>query len=86
MIGDAVNLASRLEGLTKHYGVRMILSESVRAATTGRNPFYYRTLDLVRVKGKKEPVEVLELMGIEGPHSDWLVTFEKGVKACRARF
>lgn len=54
-IGDGVNLASRVEGLTKHYGVTVIVTESTRNAAT---EFAYQELDLVRVKGKSEPVRI----------------------------
>lgn len=56
VIGDAVNLASRLEGLTKQYGVPLILSESV--ARQVRSVFPLRTIDTVRVKGRHAPVTV----------------------------
>lgn len=56
VIGDAVNLASRLEGLTKQYGVPLILSESVALHVRGSVPL--RTIDTVRVKGRSEPVTV----------------------------
>jgi adenylate cyclase len=57
VMGDAVNLGSRLEGLTKNYGVRIIASENTRAAAPA---FAYRELDRVRVKGKDEPVTIFE--------------------------
>ena len=57
VMGDAVNLGSRLEGLTKNYGVRIIASENTRVAAPG---FAYRELDRVRVKGKDEPVTIFE--------------------------
>lgn len=58
-IGDTVNLASRLEGLTKVYGVSIIISESTHAAI--QNEFPCRKLDAVKVKGKKKPVTIYHL-------------------------
>lgn len=60
--GDAVNLASRLEGLTKQYGVQVIAGEDTRAVAT---EFEYRELDLVRVKGKDRPVHIYEPLGLQ---------------------
>lgn len=60
VMGDAVNLGSRLEGLTKRYGVAMIASEDTRQAAPG---FAYRELDRVRVKGKDQPVLIYEPLG-----------------------
>jgi class 3 adenylate cyclase len=57
VIGDNVNLASRLEGLTKTYGVQILVSESVRA-DAGEKSFCFRHLDDVRVKGKKNAVPI----------------------------
>ena len=57
VIGDNVNLASRLEGLTKTYGVQILVSESVRA-DAGEDSFCFRHLDDVRVKGKKNAVPI----------------------------
>ena len=57
VMGDAVNLGSRLEGLTKEYGVQIMVSEFTRAAVPD---FVYRELDRVRVKGKDRPVAVFE--------------------------
>jgi adenylate cyclase len=62
VMGDAVNLASRLEGITKVYGVGIAVGEATRAAAPG---FAYRELDLVRVKGKNEPVAIFEPLGAE---------------------
>ena len=60
VIGDTVNLASRLEGVNKVYGTEIIVSETTLAPT--RDRFLARELDRVRVKGKKEPVNVFELI------------------------
>jgi adenylate cyclase len=62
-MGDAVNLASRLEGITKQYGVGMIVGESTKETVTG---IVFRELDQVRVKGKDEPVTIYEPIGAEG--------------------
>src|SRR3954470_5990153 len=60
-LGDGVNLASRLEGLGKQYGVDAIVSETVVEAA-GRD-FAFRRLDRVAVKGRTEGVLVYELLG-----------------------
>ncbi|WKZ29633.1 MAG: adenylate/guanylate cyclase domain-containing protein [Patescibacteria group bacterium] len=60
-IGDEVNLSSRLESLTKYYGVTILISEAVRRKLG--EDFFCRRLDLVTVKGKEKPVAVYELMG-----------------------
>lgn len=61
VMGDAVNLASRLEGITKVYGVGIAVGAATRAAA---GEFAYRELDLVRVKGKHEPVAIFEPLGL----------------------
>jgi len=59
VIGDNVNLASRLEGLNKLYGTRIIVSENTYKKV--KNEFKFRELDLIRVKGKKIGVKIYEL-------------------------
>lgn len=61
VMGDSVNLASRLEGLNKNYGTHIIVSEKVYENV--RNEFLCRELDMVTVKGKTEPSKIYELMG-----------------------
>jgi adenylate cyclase len=63
VVGDAVNLASRLEGLTKKYGVFCLVGEQTRAQASDR--YRFRELDLVRVKGREQPVAIFELLGDE---------------------
>lgn len=58
VMGDNVNLASRLEGSNKTYGTNIIISEFTKEAMGGR--FYCRFLDMVRVKGKEQPVKIYE--------------------------
>ena len=62
VLGDSVNLGARLEGLTKEYGVNIIVSESTKESIP---EFTYRDLDLVRVKGKNEPIAIFEPIGHE---------------------
>jgi adenylate cyclase len=57
VLGDAVNLGSRLEGLTKGYNVWLIVSESTKDAVP---EYAYRELDRVRVKGKDKPVVIYQ--------------------------
>ena len=61
VMGDEVNLASRLEGLTRQYGVGIIVGENTRHAVTD---FVYRELDQVRVTGKDKPVAIYQPIGL----------------------
>lgn len=63
VVGDGVNLASRLEGLTKRYHVGAVVSESTREACRG---IAFRELDAVRVKGRSSVVTIYEPIGVEG--------------------
>jgi adenylate cyclase len=60
VIGDTVNLGSRLEGVNKVFGTGIIISEETRRGTDGR--FLTRPLGPIEVKGKEQPVEIFELM------------------------
>jgi adenylate cyclase len=63
VMGDAVNIASRLEGITKQYGADIIIGDGTRKLISG---FVLREVDRVRVKGKEEPVTIYEPLGLEG--------------------
>lgn len=60
VMGDSVNLAARLEGTTKEYGVRIIINETTNTDVKGK--FITREIDRVKVKGKNVPVAIFELM------------------------
>lgn len=62
--GDSVNLASRLEGASKYYDTLILVGQ--RTAELAKNDVEVREIDLLRVKGKKEPVVVFELLGRNG--------------------
>ncbi len=82
-IGDTVNLAARLEGVTKEYGVDIVLSESVQQRLG--DAFLCRSADLVRVKGKREPVAVFTLLGRgDSPTPPGLDDYEAGILDYRA--
>jgi adenylate cyclase len=61
-LGDSVNLSSRLEGLNKDYGTHILVNEPTYLAAKN-SAFVFRELDLIRVKGKNEPVVIFELLG-----------------------
>ncbi|MEZ5962084.1 MAG: adenylate/guanylate cyclase domain-containing protein [Hyphomonadaceae bacterium] len=77
-IGDSVNIASRLEGLTKVYGVTMLVSEETRA----HGPeFTFIETGIVRLKGRAAPTRVFTFLeGVSAPssHAQFLVDFEAG--------
>ena len=65
VISDAVNLASRLEGLTKVYSAALIISQDTLIRLENPLSYQYRFLDIVKVKGKKESVYIFEIMDAE---------------------
>ena len=88
VIGDAVNLASRLEGLTRVYGVDILAGATV--ADLVRDEIYIRSVARVQVKGKTKPVDVITFVGSRDEDVDpellkWLETYEEGLEKFRAR-
>jgi adenylate cyclase len=61
VMGDTVNLAFRLEGVNKHYGSDILLSQATR--DLAGDAFLVRELDLVKVKGREQPVTIYQLLG-----------------------
>jgi adenylate cyclase len=86
VIGDAVNLGSRLEGLSKTYGVDIVVSESTRKLAPN---FAWQELDKVRVKGKEQAVAIFWPLApadrLEKAHADELKTWATVLKAYRAQ-
>jgi adenylate cyclase len=85
-IGDAVNLASRLETLNRQYGTSIIASESI--FERARKDFDFRLLDIVAVKGKSRAIKVYELLGATktvAEKSELVQTYEMAFAAYLAR-
>jgi adenylate cyclase len=78
-IGDSVNLASRLESLTKEYGVQIIISHNTKKVL--KRKFVLRELDCVKVKGKKEPVTLYEVVDetVKKKELDQIKLYEKAL-------
>ena len=85
IVGDGVNLASRLEGLNKVYGTHIIISEFTAANLDER--FLMRELDIVKVKGKEKAVVIFELIGFRNKLDECRVEmvkiFESGLDGFR---
>ncbi|MGD1936455.1 MAG: adenylate/guanylate cyclase domain-containing protein [Cyanophyceae cyanobacterium] len=85
VMGDTVNTASRLKGVSKQYGVEIVLVDATVAMLSDR--FITRELDLLQVVGKDEPVRVYELVGeagaVERSHLERCETFATGLAAYR---
>jgi class 3 adenylate cyclase/CHASE2 domain-containing sensor protein len=87
VMGDVVNLASRLEGSNKLYGTTVVASEAT-VALTGR-AFVWRELDAIRVKGRTQAVRIFEPLGVAGQVAPDLLsraqTYREGLTRYRAR-
>ncbi|MBD3307103.1 CHASE2 domain-containing protein [candidate division KSB3 bacterium] len=87
IMGDNVNLASRLEGINKQYGTNIAISEFTYALIQDE-PFIVRELDSVRVKGKEEPITIYELRGYgvcDEPTTRLLHVFSEGLAAYKSQ-
>ena len=88
VIGDSVNLASRLEGLTRIYGVDILVGAT--AAELARDEVHLRSVARVQVKGKTKPVDIFTFVGARDEEVDpeflkWLDTYEEGLEKFRTR-
>lgn len=87
VVGDAVNLSSRLEGMNKVYGTRILVGEETRVRS--RDPeLLFREVDWIRVTGKKQHVTLYELVGSPNGNTDWperIELFENGLRSYRQR-
>jgi adenylate cyclase len=87
VIGDSVNLASRLEALNKLYGTEIIIGEATRAAAG--NTVIVRELDQVAVYGRSGSTRVYELIGSADASGDaaaaWIAAYERGLALYRER-
>jgi len=86
VMGDPVNLGSRLEGITKQYGVGILVGESTKKAVSD---VVFREIDRVRVKGKDEPIAIFEPIGMEGQVAkatlDEIKLWHQSLKSYRAQ-
>jgi adenylate cyclase len=86
-IGDTVNLASRLEGVNKFFGTKIIISENVYRQA--KDAVETRELDLIRVKGKNVPIRIYELVGEHGTLNEdtkeFLALFHEGLEYYRSQ-
>ena len=86
VIGDTVNLASRLEGVNKYYGTSLMISEST-ATEQVTDEFLLREMDIMRVKGKNLPIKIFEVVckkeEITEQRLKMVQTFEAGLKLYR---
>jgi adenylate cyclase len=82
VMGDAVNLGSRLEGTNKEYETKVIVGEGTYPAV--KDEVILRRLGAVRVKGKRKPVKIYELRGIgkpQGDEAEAIARFDEGLDA-----
>ncbi len=84
VIGDSVNLASRLEKITKVYGVGVVICEDTAAAVAATHPL--RELDTIRVRGRQRPARIFQVLTEDRPVSEAaLAAYAKGREAMSNR-
>ncbi|MGD1210351.1 MAG: adenylate/guanylate cyclase domain-containing protein [Candidatus Acidiferrales bacterium] len=86
VMGDNVNLASRLEGITKEYRVSAVIAEATYLQVADK--FVCRELDKITVKGKHQPVKIYELLDVAAERSKYdplLTQFDQAMAAYRAQ-
>jgi len=84
VLGDGVNLASRLESATKQFHTDVLVGETVETLTRGE--FIYRSVGAVAFKGKTKPIEVFTLLSDRSqPASAWLAKYHDGIRLYRER-
>ena len=84
VLGDAVNLASRLEALNRLYGTSVLISEDVRAPV--QEAFHLRLVDRVAVKGKIHPVQIYEVLGERGEVDEERLAFAQKYEEAFQRY
>jgi len=88
VMGDHVNLGSRLEGANKFYGTHIMISEFTHEVV--KDQFYTRPLDLIKVKGKDKPINVYELIAfkedkLKENYLQMLQYYEKGINSYKSK-
>jgi adenylate cyclase len=86
VMGDNVNLASRLEGITKQYQIQIVISEGTYREVADK--FVCRELDKIKVKGKNQPVNIYELLDVAAEKSKYeslLTGFDRAMAAYRSQ-
>jgi adenylate cyclase len=83
VIGDGVNVSSRLESVNKHYGTHILISDSTHNEV--KDHFTTRLIDHVVVKGRLKPIRIYEVIGEKGTKRDGMSAFQKGLECYRRR-